>query len=188
MSEPSARRPERRRARPRAATAARWLLALTLAAAAAATAAQPPSLIEYEIEDQFERQHRDEELRGRVAVVIAAGRKGREFTSPWGDAVRSRLAGPVESGSVAVLPVADLRGVPGFMKGRVRGRFPEEPERWILMDWGGRFAEAYDLDEESVSLLLFGADGALVTRMSGREVNEQLVEHLGALVDETVGG
>lgn len=162
------------------------LLALLLPVSVIAAPLQPPTLIEYEIEDQFEQGHRDGELRDRVAVVIAAGRKGREFATPWGDAVRARLAGPLAAGRVAVLPVADLRGVPGFMKGRVRGRFPEEPERWILMDWDGRFAEAYELDEESVSLLLFGADGALITRMSAREVNQQLVEHLGALVDETL--
>lgn len=158
-----------------------------LVLAVTSTAAQPPRLIDYEMESQFEAVHTAAEVRDRVVVVIAAGRKGRDHTAAWGDAVRERLAGPLSSGTAAVVPVADLRGVPGFLKGRIRGRFPEEPERWVLMDWEGRFAEAYDLDEEAVSLLLFASDGALVTRMSTREVNEALVAHLQALVDEAVG-
>jgi hypothetical protein len=173
----------------RAARLAAVIVAVALSVSAGAVATpvmQPPQLIDYELEDQFEVVHANAEVRERVVVVIAAGRKGREHTAAWGDVVRARLSDWLRADEVAVVPVADLRGVPGFLKGRIRGRFPEEPQRWVLMDWGGRFAEAYELDEESVSLLLFASDGALVTRMSAREVNDALVAHLSGVVEETV--
>jgi hypothetical protein len=166
------------------------MLILTLAALGstamrpAAAAAQPPMLIEFEIEDQFERERKDSEFRETPLVVVAAGRKGREFTAPWGDSVREALARQLEAGQIAVLPVADLRGVPGFMKKRVRGRFPEQDERWVLMDWKGKFAQAYDLDEEAVSMLLFDSGGALITRTTVREVNEAQLQHIVALVGD----
>jgi len=176
----SDRRPWRR------AAAGLGVSALLLAAMALSAAAQPPPLIEFELEDQFEAEHSDAEVRDVVAVVIAAGRKGREHTTPWGDAVRERLAEQLAGGAVAVVPVADLRGVPGFLKGRIRGRFPQEAGRWVLMDWKGRFAEAYALEEEAVSLLLFDAGGTLVTRLSAGPVNEASLAHLAALVDEAL--
>lgn len=176
-----------RRSQLRVAWVARRTCTLLLLAALVLPAAgQPPQLIEYELEDQFEAEHSDAEVRDVVAVVIAAGRKGREHTTPWGDAVRERLGERIASGLVAVVPVADLRGVPGFLKGRIRGRFPEENGRWVLMDWKGRFAEAYALEEEAVSLLLFDAGGALVTRLSAGAVNEASLEHLAALVEEAL--
>ncbi len=159
--------------------------ALTLALGAALGAgAQVPTLPEFEIRDQFERLHTDRDLAGRVVVVVASGRKGREANSAWGAALRSELAGLIADQRLVVLPVADVRGVPGFLKGRVRGGFSEAPERWVLLDWDGVFGEAFQLDGDVTSVLVFASDGALLARTAEGEPDAMRVALIAATARE----
>ena len=143
---------------------------LCLALVAAAPVAQERQLIEFEIDDQFKVKHTDAEFRDSLVVLVGGGRKGSKFTGAWGAAVGDAVADEVARGEVVFLPYADTRGVPFFLKGTVRGRFPKDPESWTLIDWKGRLAKAYEMDPDVATLLLFAHDGRLVTRVSGTEV------------------
>jgi len=48
---------------------------------------------------------------------------------------------------VRFIPVADVRGVPGFLKSYIRGRFRDEFSYSVLMDWEGIMATAFKVVE-----------------------------------------
>lgn len=60
-----------------------------------------------------------------------------------------------------------MRGVPLFLKGYVRKKFPRDQEKWVLMDWKGRFAKAYAWTPQESNILIFDRGGALVHRTHG---------------------
>ena len=70
----------------------------------------------------------------------------------------------------------------------MRGKFPQEPERWVLMDWKGEMAEAYQFESKATNLLVFSTDGTLAHQASGRELDEStldgVVTALRSLLDE----
>ena len=70
------------------------------------------------------------------------------------------------------------KGVPFFLKGMVRGKFPQEPGEWVLLDWKGRFAKAYEWVEGESNILVFDAGGALVHQTHGTEVVAAQVERV----------
>lgn len=174
----------------------RWPQALAISAVLGSVipaAAGESELIDFEIKDQFDVVHRDEDLRGEVVVLIGSGKEGAEFNRVWGEAIRDTLAVDGLEQAYTKVAVADVRGVPFFLKGMVKGKFPEEPERWVLADWKGRFAQAYEFDEQSSNILIFDRKGSLVHQTAGRELETDtlavIVTHLHALLrSEDEGG
>lgn len=78
--------------------------------------------------------------------------------------------------------------MPFFLKGFVRGMFPENPDQWVLMDWNGVIAETYKFVPKSSNVLVFAPDGVLVHHASGHEPDDEslraLVSILRELLDE----
>jgi len=123
-------------------------------------------LIEFEIEDQFKEKHKHHELLGTVAVLVWADRSGSDFLDAWGEALDVALEGH----DVQRRALAHVKGVPGWipgLKGKIRGRFSEDPEEWALLDWDGKFAKAYAPTEDTVNVLVFNADGCYLGRVAG---------------------
>ncbi|MFQ5499032.1 MAG: hypothetical protein ACE5FH_05120 [Candidatus Zixiibacteriota bacterium] len=67
----------------------------------------------------------------------------------------------IDSGLIKTVDYADTRGVPFFLKGMVRGKFPKEEESYILLDWKGKLAKAYDFEEKKCNILVFDVGGSL---------------------------
>lgn len=154
---------------------------LFLSVCVGATAnAKETRLIDFEIQDQFHHVHRATDYAGRILVVIGSGKGGRDFNTHWGRAIRDSLSSEFERDDVVFMPVADVRGVPFYLKGRVRRKFPRETKKWALVDWKGEFAEAYNWNPRACNVLVFGRDGALVYQMYGRELESK---KLHAVID-----
>jgi hypothetical protein len=111
-------------------------------------------------------------------------RASSQFTNAWNKAVRDALSGHPRYAEIAHLAHADLRGAPFFIKGFLRGKFPQDPDRWILMDWKGIIPKAYDFAGKSANVLVFAPDGALVHHASGREPDDEAVRGLVAALRE----
>lgn len=150
-------------------------------------AAAETALIQFELRDQFDRPYRDTQLRGESLVVVGSGRKGSEFQADWMAALRAGLRDHLVAGGLRIVEVADLRGVPFFLKGTVKKKFPEDRAAWVLMDWKGRFGSAYELDGDLCSVLVFDAGGHLVYRASGSEVDSRVLDRIRAAVDGPPG-
>ena len=149
--------------------------------------AQERRLIEFRIEDQFGREYRRDAFAGRASVWIGSDREGSAFNNQWGAALYGALKDEADAGRVRFVGVADLRGVPFFLKGFVRGKFPQDEKRRILMDWKGVFAEGYALKEKHSNILVFSPSGALVYRAAGREPAAAAVESTAAAVRGSLG-
>jgi len=160
----------------------RLILPLLLAPiAAGAGAVELPCeerLPEFELEDQFEDERTQDDVLGTVSVLIWADRDAREWSDDWRDMLTAALRGQVEGDLVQIRGWAHTKGAPFFVKGRIRGSFPEEPERWAVLDWDGVFEEHFEPREEHVTVFVFDREGCLVARESGQEVEARSVAML----------
>ena len=150
--------------------------------------AQDPQVLEFELEDQFGDVHRSSDVSGKVVVLIGADRVGSQFTQAWNQAIHDSLGDHPGYAQVADLAHANLRGVPFFLKGLIRSKFPQDPEGWVLMDWKGVLPKTYDFAPKSANVLLFAPNGILVHHASGQEPDDEtvgeLVDALRELLDE----
>jgi len=164
------------------------LLTVLGLAAGSATYAGDLELLDFELEDQFGNVHRRSDVQGTVVLLNGSDKGGVQFNGVWGKAIQEALGDHPAYDQISQLAYANLRGVPFFLKKFIRGKFPQEPERWTLMDWKGVIASAYEFEPKATNLLLFAPDGALVLHASGRELDEQTLEEvvttLRSLLDE----
>jgi hypothetical protein len=143
----------------------------------AVASAECIGMIEFEIEDQFKEKHTHEELLGSPVVLVWSDRKGSDFMDVWDEALDEALIGH----DVQRRSLAHVKGVPGWipgLKGKIRGRFSDDPSEWALLDWDGKFAKAYNRTEETVNVLVFDADGCLMGRVSGDSPDPVLIAAL----------
>ena len=139
---------------------------------------QDTLLIEFEIKDQLDRLHTDEDCAGRVVIVVGFDRKGSDFRDAWVGELRDSLRSPAGTCETEVLPVATLKGVPFFLKGFLRDKFPKEADRWMLLDWKGEFTKAYSFTPDSCSILVFDPEGILRCRESAAELDHAALGRL----------
>jgi predicted transcriptional regulator len=134
------------------------------------------------MKDQFNNEYTEQNFRGKIVVVIGSDKDGSKYNPIWGQAIEDSLKNENGYEGVAYLPVADLRGVPFFLKGMVRGKFPKAPERWVLMDWKGKFPKAYEFEEKASNILIFDREGKLVFKTHVYDLEkEKLSEILNTL-------
>ncbi len=140
--------------------------------------AEEGGLLDFELEDQFKNVHRSSDIAGKIVLLIGSDRGGSQFNGTWGKAIHESLSNHPRYDQISHLAYADLRGVPFFVKGVVRGKFPQDPDRWVLMDWKGVIAKTYDFAPKSSNVLVFARDGALAHHASGREPDEESVSEV----------
>jgi hypothetical protein len=143
---------------------------------ATAVQARSTTLIDFEIKDQFDQVYRQADYEGRILYVIGSDAKGSSFNGEWGRAIYEALKGEEGFEDVVSLPLADLRAVPFFLKGTIRKKFPQEKDRWVLMDWKGVFPKAYGFERRSMNIVVFAADGRLVHQAHGRELDKGVLD------------
>ena len=102
------------------------IAAALIVAGAQVAAATELQLIDFEIKDQFESAHTQQELKGRILIVVGADRKGKEFSDVWVEVVRDTLESTNRLDSVLLVSVANVKGVPFFVKGKVKKMFPSD--------------------------------------------------------------
>ncbi|MCK4826054.1 hypothetical protein KA005_60460 [bacterium] len=130
---------------------------------------QEIKLISFEIEDQFDRVYTENSWQDSILIIVGSDKDGSQYNPIWGKAIYDTLQKELPELPVKQVGLADVSGVPFFLKGFVRGKFPEEPEKWVLMDWDGTFAESYNFVEEECNILIFDLRRILVHQTSGRE-------------------
>ena len=169
---------------PAAAAAERPTAAETAAErpAAAETAAETPPcdvlLFDATVEDQFESDRSTAELHDTIAVVVWSDRKASEWAASWAELLADGLRGQIEGDLVELRAWAHTKGAPFFVKGRIRGSFPEQRAAWAFLDWDGRWKEHYDPREDHVTAYVFDRAGCLVARETGTEADAAAVARL----------
>lgn len=135
--------------------------------------AQDAVLISFKIEDQFERVYTEKEYLESIVVIIGSDKDGSQYNGIWGNAIGDSLKNEKNYPQIKFLRIADLRGVPFFVKGFVKGKFPKDKTRWVLLDWKGRFAKTYDFAPASSNIVIVNRQGAVVYKAFGKEPEQQ---------------
>jgi len=134
--------------------------------------AEPAELVDFAFEDQFRNVHRRADVQGKIVLLIGSDKGGSSFNGSWSQAIRASLKDHPEYDQISELPYSDLRGVPFFMKGFIRSKFPEDPDHAIavhtLADQLINITVVDDLTGANTSCLLVaplqtGADSAQPT-------------------------
>ena len=167
------------------------LTALILLFAEATVAEQDPetTLIPFEINDQFDRPHTEKDFQDRSVLVLCGDRKGSQFQGQWMSALRDSLRSFGFSDSIALVEAADLRGVPFFVKGSVKRKFPKQDAAWVLLDWKGQLAKSYGFQKDKCNIVLFDHSGMLTYKTAVEELSmpvlEEILDHVAAAARTT---
>jgi len=148
-----------------------FVVLIALFLPAGITQAQDSTLIRFELKDQFNNVHTEKGFQNKLTILVGSDHDGSKYNSVWGKAIHDSLREKAAQNLVEFLPVADLRGVPFFLKGFVKGKFPKEPARWILMDWKGQFSQAYQFVPAECNIIIFDTDGQIVHQTSVQEID-----------------
>lgn len=146
--------------------------------ATAAATVVADSLLEFRLHDQFGRLHDAAAYRGRTLIVVGAGRGGRDAGTAWVEHLRALQDSGGGTNALPVVAVADLRGVPRLLRRLVRGRFPDDRRRAVLLDWDGALARRFGFDTERCTLLVVGPSGRAHARTTTMAVDTTLARTL----------
>jgi hypothetical protein len=146
-------------------------------------------LIEFAMLDQFEREYTPESFSKEILIVVHGDKDGSAYTGKSGSALGEALGETVDEDSFEFVPVADLRGVPSFVRGWVKKQFSTNKEEWVLLDWDSAFTNAYGLEKGKCNLIVFDRDRKLAVHRPVTETDpvvvDELVKHIRALLTKT---
>ena len=145
--------------------------------------ARQGDLLRFAVADQFDRAHTDAELRGRILLIVGADRRGSRYQERGIEALRASVEDQAEARAIRIVEVADLRGVPFFVKGSVKKKFPSDRRQWVLMDWKGVFAKSYRFESEKCNILLFDRTGSLLHQAAVSELDREALEKIRRTLD-----
>jgi hypothetical protein len=143
-------------------------------------------LLTFEMEDQFQKVHSDEDFKGRVLVIVGSDKDGAAWAKEWGKALAVSLQPEKDRQKISLIGLSDLRGVPFFLKRYVRGKFPQEKEEWALLDWQGLFSATYSFVPGEANVLVFECGGSLVHQDHFSDCDPADVITITALVRKTI--
>lgn len=132
----------------------------------------------FSIEDQYEKRWAHTNYKGTITLYVLSDRDGYEYSENWTKPLRERFESRIE-----FVPVADVREVPGFLKGYIRSRFRDEFSYSVLMDWEGTLITALDMQEGFPTFVLTDQNGVIRFRIFGSGIESQ-VNRLAKKIDE----
>mgnify|MGYP006281184163 CR=1 FL=1 len=140
--------------------------------------AQDSTLIQFELKDQFGRDYDETSFENKIIILLGADRKGSQYTDLWGPTLADSLRQRGIIDSVEFVALADLRAVPGLMRGIVKGYFPDAKDKWVLMDWRGVFPQAYDFVDDSCNLLIFDPQQRLMFQQAVTDYDPRVAKQV----------
>lgn len=108
----------------------------------------------FDLSDQYDRPYRPEQP-GKTIVLLASDRDGETETVHWRMKINERY-----HGSVSFIGVADVRGVPFFMKRAVKDNF-KKYRAPVLLDWKGELFTAFGLVPGLPNIVVVDKEGIL---------------------------
>ena len=129
-----------------------------------------------ELHDQYDAPQRLAFPATNVVVLTIADKKGSEQIDGWVAALKARYAGRIE-----LRGLADVGGVPGFLRGKVRKQFKETRTYPVMMDWSGNVCAQFGYKKDVANILLLGRDGTIHARFTGAATPAAIAEAVTAL-------
>ena len=71
-----------------------------------------------------------------------------------------------------------------LLKGKVRGKLPKDPDAPVLVDWSGKFAEAYAFVKGAATVVVFDPRGHRVAYRTVYDMDEAVLASLVSAVQQ----
>lgn len=139
-------------------------------------------IIDFELKDQFDRTYRDEDYLGNTFLVIGSDKKGREFNPKWALAIKRSLESNSRFKDIKILRLANMKGVPRFIRKMVTGKFPKEKSEWVALDWDGIFAKSYAWHKHVSNIMVFDKEGKLIYQTTGEKPEGHKVDKIKGII------
>lgn len=123
---------------------------------------QETALISFKLRDQFNNSYTEKDFTNRIVIIVGSDKEGSQYNERWSLAIYDSLKKENLIDSVRFLPVADLHGVPFFIKSLVRSKFPRAKHKWVLLDWKGLFAHAYIFIPKASNIIILDRNSKVV--------------------------
>jgi hypothetical protein len=155
------------------------LLAMVFAfAPGGARAEELKACAPFTLTDQYRKTNTVSFPRAKPLVLLVADKEGSAQINPWIAALKERFGGRVDYAGVA-----DVRTVPGLLRGRVRSGFEAKFTHPVLLDWTGAVYDQLGGVRARTTLIAVDTNGAIHGRFSGGVTAESLAA-VGAAVEQ----
>ena len=122
-----------------------------------------------ELQDQYQKLQTLSFPATNVTFLTIADRKGSEQVAGWITGVKARHAGAVD-----IRGLADVGGVPSFLRGRIRKRFQETILYPVMMDWSGDVCASFRYVSDQANVFIIDRNGSVAGRLSGKATEANL--------------
>lgn len=123
---------------------------------------QESKLFAFELRDQFKLEYSENSWPDSVLIFLGSNKAGNVYNHIWAKAIEDSTSVIFPESAIKQIGVANLRGLPFFMKGFIRGKFPKDKNVRILMDWSGKFSKKYHFVSGQCNILVFDRKKNLV--------------------------
>ena len=149
--------------------------------------AEDINLEPFSIPDQFDVIHTADEVRDSVVIFLRTDRKSFKYNPEWVEAINAELIEVPGVADVMFVYLAHMKGVPGFLRGMIKKKFPQDRSIWMLLDWKGDFEASYGFTKGAVNVLIFNRQGVLVYRDAVTEVEPSQLHQMVPAVRTALG-
>ena len=113
---------------------------------------------DFTLSDQYDQKFTLSQFNGQIVLLLGCDRYGAEYASFWMQSVEQKY-----SGKMQILKIINGRGVPFFLKGRVKKALRVEVDGQripsILLDWKGKVFRSYGMRPKTCNLVLIDKSG-----------------------------
>lgn len=115
-----------------------------------------------ELRDQFDLPQELTFPTTNVTLLTIADKKGSAQVEAWIEALKPRF-----SNRIVIRGIADVRGAPVIMHGRIRKAFQESRKHPVMIDWTGNVCALFGYKKGEANILLMDRSGRIEARYTG---------------------
>jgi hypothetical protein len=123
----------------------------------------------FSLSDQYGDAHQQTFPKSKVSIYALADRKGSKKLEDWITPFYKRFEDRVD-----ICGVANLRGVPDFMKPVIRKLFRRGVNYPVMLDWSGEICKSFGYKAGMPDIFIITRGGQLRYRTSGTASTEKL--------------
>jgi len=139
----------------------------------------------FTLSDQYDQKFTLSQFKGQTILLFGCDRHGAEYSGFWMQSVEQKYAGKIQ-----ILKIINGKGVPFFLKGRVKKALRTEVEGQripsILFDWKGKVFKSYGMRPKNCNLVLIDKSGVIRYFQSVTIPDNEKLNALFAAIDKVI--
>lgn len=154
-----------------------FILASAILSAFAFAQENANELIPFELEGLDEKTYTDSDFSNTALIILLADGPASKYNYRyvWSQPINEFIADKNLEGKVQFLRALDLAEIPRLMRGTMKKQILSRRDLYrniALLDWEGKFSEAYQLNKNILHVLIFDSTQKLTYHSELKEFNE----------------